>query len=151
MSSDGILDASNEMSPEETLNAASKPQSFQFEFAHEKLGEWSHLQSCLYSVFIVLAIMLADSIPTYTAMYGRLTKQELLYALRGGLSAEHKKIMYDCDSLMKTRIADRTPEEIKLLSERAAPVIILNRLLGNLAVQMFPEEVAALKAAKAAK
>jgi hypothetical protein len=139
------------MSSDEILDEAAKPSSFQFEFAHEKLGEWSSLQACLYSVYIVLAIMLADSIPSYTAMYGRLTKQELLYALRGGLTPEQQKIMCDCDSIMKINKVDRTPEENKLMSERAAPVIVLNRLIGNLAAQMFPEEVAARNAAKAAK
>jgi hydrogenase maturation factor HypF (carbamoyltransferase family) len=82
-------------------------------------------------------------------MNGRSVRQEMKYALRGGLSVEHQKLMIDCDAIMSIKIAERTPEQLELLISRSAPLIILNRKFSILTEQMFPKECRALKIAKA--
>lgn len=132
-------------------NDYGKPSTFQFEHAHSIISQWSTLQTNIYTVFIALSIALADSIPTLIAMYGRQTKQELLYALRGGLSKEDQQIMAECDVLLFRKKTELTLEETELLSKRPASLIILNRKLGVLAEQLFPEEWTAKKVAMRAK
>jgi hypothetical protein len=137
------------MSFDEINDDTGKPSSFLFEYAHKSIGKWSQTQSTLHTLYIGMSIELSKDIKSHTVMTSRLVRQEMKYALRGGLSLEHQKLMIDCDAIMNIKIADRTPEQLELMNLRSAPMITLNKKFGILEEQMFPEECRALKNARA--